>query len=429
MIIKKFVDKDSRSAMARVRDEFGAEAVVLSSRSVGDSFEMIAAANYDEYDVLRQCDDLPQEEFASGPAAVVRLPSAPAPQIPVEEEVAKTPAANEPAKKSASNSAKDSDNGPSLQTLQTELASLRELIQKELPKYSSGPSRAPNPARAAIKSRLARLGVSKDLSLELINEIPDLLSQKESWQSLVKLMTGKLKQNEETLLETGGIAAFIGPVGSGKTSTVAKIASAHLMTHGRGELGLITTSGVGDAPNTRLIKFANAMGIPCIEANTATHLKAAVEEFSDKKLVLIDTPGMERNDLRLTMQLAEFRLTNHPIDSYLVVSAESDGTTLEKTINAFSRYKPVGLVVTKVDKSLNLGGIIETLVRRREGLSYISDGTRIPGDLYAGGAKIIMKRALSLLNGLEDSDKRSSKQKTQRRRSATSKNLRRVAGQ
>ena len=385
MIIKKFVERDSRSTMAKIRDEFGSEAVVLSSRSVGDEFEMVAAANYDEHDVLQHCEESTRPDARPKSAGA-------------KNESVETASSEISAKRaSASKGPLANSDEPTLSTLQIELAGLKELIQKELPRYSVATRETGKKNVSVLKARFARMGLSSTFVSEILQDLDETDDLKEGWERAVKHLHDALPENEEELIEQGGIAAFVGPVGTGKTSTIAKIAAQHLMAHGRGDIGIISTGGFKDSINNRLIKFAKAMDIPCIEARTATNLKAALEKFSNKKLVLIDTPGMEANDLRLSMQLAEFRLANHPIDSYLVVSAESRGKHLEKTIDAYSRYNPVGLVVTKLDKPQALGGIIETLIRKKAALSYISDGTRIPGDFHIGGSKNLMKRALELV--------------------------------
>ena len=48
MKIKRFLDKDSRSAMARVRAEMGGDAVILSSKNVNGQVELVAAMDFDE---------------------------------------------------------------------------------------------------------------------------------------------------------------------------------------------------------------------------------------------------------------------------------------------------------------------------------------------------------------------------------------------
>ena len=42
MKIKRFLEKDARTAMSRARAELGAEAVILSNKSVGGRVELVA---------------------------------------------------------------------------------------------------------------------------------------------------------------------------------------------------------------------------------------------------------------------------------------------------------------------------------------------------------------------------------------------------
>ena len=48
MKIRRFLEKDSRTAIARARVELGADAVVLSNKSVGNGVELVAAVDLDE---------------------------------------------------------------------------------------------------------------------------------------------------------------------------------------------------------------------------------------------------------------------------------------------------------------------------------------------------------------------------------------------
>ena len=47
MNLRRYVANDMREALAAIRAELGAEAVLLSSRMVGSSVEVIAAVDYD----------------------------------------------------------------------------------------------------------------------------------------------------------------------------------------------------------------------------------------------------------------------------------------------------------------------------------------------------------------------------------------------
>ena len=477
MIIKKFVERDSRTAMAKVRSEFGSEAVVLSSRSLDeDYFEIVAAINYDEQDVMQMFDEKSQSEkvvlapkrsedlaeaetvseslIPSKPSIPTNpseaqtapiaprvgsaaLPEAPPPielnystqglslnqydfaswdfseQLQAQSAEPKSEPEKQPKlepvrepelsvvapkkQKTVSKKSKQlsEDDGPTLAALHSELASLKKLIKQELPKFNQRVKNSNARNLSILKERLANMGMSPSFVNQLTSSLKNTDNLRSSWKYLVDELSKKLDQDSESLIETGGVAAFVGPKGSGKTSVIAKVAASHLMAHGRGALGIVSTGGNRKSAGRRLAKFAQAMNIPYVEVETATGLKCALDEFSDKQLVLIDTPGMDGSDLRLTMQLAEFRLANHPIKSYLVVSADSGRKNIERAINAYSRYDTAGLVVTKIDQVSVLGDVLEALIRKNTKLSYISDGTRITSNLHEGGAQIVIEKALA----------------------------------
>ncbi|MEY2666282.1 MAG: hypothetical protein RLZZ384_453, partial [Pseudomonadota bacterium] len=53
MKIKRFFAENIRQAMQMVRDELGADAVIMSNRSVDGGVEIVAARDFDEQEVIR----------------------------------------------------------------------------------------------------------------------------------------------------------------------------------------------------------------------------------------------------------------------------------------------------------------------------------------------------------------------------------------
>ena len=95
MKIKRFLSKDSRSAMAQVRAEMGPDAVILSNKKIDGQIELVAAMDFDEH-ALR--------EKAAAEAAV---------PLSVDE-------------------SRKSDESPTLNELQRELGKLRSMLEGEL---------------------------------------------------------------------------------------------------------------------------------------------------------------------------------------------------------------------------------------------------------------------------------------------------------
>src|SRR5690606_26659480 len=81
MRIKRFIAADMRSALKMVRDEQGAEAVILSSNPTADGIEVVAATDYDEALVHQALRAAAPAEYAkapqAAPAASVSPPAVP----------------------------------------------------------------------------------------------------------------------------------------------------------------------------------------------------------------------------------------------------------------------------------------------------------------------------------------------------------------
>ena len=95
------------------------------------------------------------------------------------------------------------------------------------------------------------------------------------------------------------VAAFIGPTGVGKTTTIAKIAArASLMDGARVALITIDTFRVGAID--QLQRYADLMELPLHVAGTSAALRAAVRNNQGADLILVDTAGRgPRRDCQL----------------------------------------------------------------------------------------------------------------------------------
>ncbi|MEN8822589.1 MAG: flagellar biosynthesis protein FlhF, partial [Abyssibacter sp.] len=84
MKIKRFLARDMRAAFRMVREEQGPDAVILSSRRIGDQIEVVAALDYDaalvQQALRRDSGETEQAEVgttAPAAAATAQAPAAP----------------------------------------------------------------------------------------------------------------------------------------------------------------------------------------------------------------------------------------------------------------------------------------------------------------------------------------------------------------
>src|SRR5262245_29586834 len=195
--------------------------------------------------------------------------------------------------------------------------------------------------------RLLASGMDETLARHLIEKAqnslePDKLNEAVSVQEQVARLVMKSTPASGPLQTTAGepmVAAFVGPTGVGKTTTIAKLA-AHYALGDKRKVALVTLDTYRIAAVERLRLFAKIIGLPVDVVLTADELHQALARHHDKDVVLIDTAGRSQRD---TLQMAE--LTSFFADSqctavHLVLSATASPANLSDTV---ARFKPLGV--------------------------------------------------------------------------------------
>jgi len=220
MNLRRYVANDMREALAAIRAELGAEAVMLSSRKVGSSVEVIAAVDYDgsfggepdtaadeasaralgayEQAARRSVaqaaapqDRAPQQaptpiRTAPAQAAAAARAAAPAEALvspPSVDEGAGAAAAAQPSQAAAPAAAAD---GPTAASLALEIQDLRRLLETQLASLAWSDLNRQAPVRARVLRELAKLGVDAVVAAELAGEVPGSASFQEAMRLVVR---------------------------------------------------------------------------------------------------------------------------------------------------------------------------------------------------------------------------------------------------
>ncbi len=99
------------------------------------------------------------------------------------------------------------------------------------------------------------------------------------------------------------IVALVGPTGVGKTTTVAKLASEQLLKHKK-QVALITVDTFRIAAVEQLKVYARIMGLPISVVNGKDELRQAIDSHSQADVILVDTGGRSQRD---ELQMSELR--------------------------------------------------------------------------------------------------------------------------
>ncbi len=423
MKIKRFVADSMREALERVRLEQGPDAVIISNRRIDGGIELITAVDYDETlieEALKRIRPSASLAAPAAPAALAAPAEAAAAVAPTPagrrrsaspQPAAKPVVAPEPTPVVAAERPRvvwSQDEG--LLAMRREVESLRTLLQEQLASLAWSDRLRREPLKALVLKDLSQLGVAPDIARALAERVPAQTSSAGASRLAPALLLKHLSAIEHGALDAGGVFAIVGPTGVGKTTTIAKLAARWALRHGAQDLALVSLDHYRIGARDQLLTFARILGVPMHVATSARELGAVLEGLSSRRLVLIDTAGMSPHDDRLAEQFATLAVPGRRIQTLLALAANAEQHALDEIIRSYTRARPEGLVLTKLDESASLGAALSVALRHALPLAWLTDGQRVPDDLHAAPQKRVwlVKKAQKLaarssaLNGVDD---------------------------
>ena len=380
MKIKRYLDKDMRHVLRRVREDQGPDAVILSNRRVEEGIEVIAAIDYDEALVRHALGVSPEAEETISSDALARLA-----EDDVATKVDTTPA--QPEVVSAELVAHRPQDDRVLKDMQDEISSMRGLLETQLSGLVWKDTARRSPIRAQVLRNLARLGLAPDVANIVVDRLEPIENMRSLWHAPLAELAQLIPVRETSILEEGGVFALVGPTGVGKTTTIAKIASQFAMNHWADDIALVSADSFRIGAREHLQAFANILGVKVYSASSSEELSATLERLKSKKLVLIDTEGRSPRDRTLANRLASYGRNQDRVRFFLTLSAATQEAGLDEAVREFDKVPLEGCIITKVDEAAQLGCVISTLVRHDLRAAFFSDGQRIPEDLHPSASK------------------------------------------
>jgi flagellar biosynthesis protein FlhF len=269
--------------------------------------------------------------------------------------------------------------------MRNELHIIRQLIEQQNNVNTSSSQ------RELLINHFRDHGYSYATANNIINHIEPKSSLAESWQQAQTLISERLPQCQEDLLNHGGIAALVGPTGVGKTTTIAKLAAHFVKRHGHDQIGIITIDNYRIAAHEQISTYGTILDVPVKIATDAQDLTIILHEFKDKKLILIDTAGFNHNDEKIIDNMSMLRRgINRKLLKYLVLSATTRTTQLKNIVNIYKTYNINSLIITKLDEARVTGGALSVAMEHNLPISFITDGQRVPEDLRLASCDFLL---------------------------------------
>ncbi|HCY86216.1 MAG TPA: protein FlhF [Desulfobacteraceae bacterium] len=256
-----------------------------------------------------------------------------------------------------------------------------------------------------ILSSLLRCGVSERLAASLIEAAAEAMPMESDPEQRVRrlkkhvmqlcLSRLKIKDYFERSNSSGvpHVAAFVGPTGVGKTTTIAKLA-AFLTFNRKMKVGLISIDNYRIGAFEQLKAYAGIMGLVCVPAFTGEDLACALDRMRSMDMVLIDTAGHSHYDKEKIDEILGLIKNDFKISVHLTLSVTAELINMREAAAAFSVFNPDTYVFTKIDETKRCGKILDQVSEFDIPVSLVTNGQKVPEDLIVPDRQQLLKLIL-----------------------------------
>jgi flagellar biosynthesis protein FlhF len=320
------------AVLSLVRSEQGAEAVILSQRRLDDGVELMVASQ-------------PPEQM----------------DVRVEDTI-----------------------GTDLARLRQEVGELKKLLL-ESRKPAGRPSGKARPEQDQGEEyrKLRRLGLSKTVVRRMLQMAEGL-----NWRERLTLLASMLTTVDQDIVAGGGLFVLVGPTGSGKSTTIAKLAARYVLANGPDDLALVTMDTFGIAAHEQLRAIGRILKVPVQVVDKQHSLERVLHDLRHKSLVLVDTAGLSRSDQRLRQQMTRIDELGKRAKTLLVLPANSQRTAMAAACQTYKTANFSACILSKLDDTVSLGEVLSFCIEHVLPLAYVTNGQEVPDAIAAGDALV-----------------------------------------
>lgn len=362
MKLRTFVAPNAAEAMGQIRREIGDEAIIIATREHPNGGTAVTV-------VVEEAE--PQITADIGPAMVeeeefvpISRPAARPQLVPQQRE----PAPREP--------------GP------------REPALQE-PEPEPEPFSITEPDRENVAETLYAAFRTHRLPAAIGGRLMDLATQYETGDAVTALAAALNQTFDFSPVEASHLAGpimAVGPPGSGKTQSLAKLAARCAMS-GR-KVTMITTDIERTGRSAPFAGFAAKLGCVLVEAPDLKTLNRAVATAVSADLVVIDTPGANHFNPHELDYLRDC-LIDGLVEPLLVVPAGMDPVEAADVAESFAGIGAQRAIVTRLDLTRRLAGLLAFGHDKMLALAQFGIGEKIKDGLRDASPKALAQALLT----------------------------------
>ena len=289
------------------------------------------------------------------------------------------------------------------------LEGLGNILRKSVDKIKSAVFVDKSLVESIVKD-LQRALISADVSISLVKELSEKIREEgekyvkniEKKEHLIKLLYDEVQniiggEKKELILGKKESILFVGLYGTGKTTSIAKIAS-YYKKRGR-KVALLGLDVHRPAASEQLEQLGKKIEIPVFvdksEKDPIKIYEKYKKELDKYDLVLIDSAGRDALEESLIKEIKDISKKISPTQSILVIAADI-GQTAKTQAQKFKESCNVdGVIITRMDSSAKAGGALTACKEVDAPVYFIGTGEHV-GDIEQFNPKSFVSRLLGM---------------------------------
>ena len=262
----------------------------------------------------------------------------------------------------------------------------------------------------SIVKDLQRALIEADVNVPLVLELTKKIKQAalderikgiEKKEHIIKLLhdelVGLLGQKRDIKLEKHNVFLMVGLYGSGKTTTISKLASYYTKRGSRAcAIGLDVHR---PAASEQLKQLCDKLNITAFidknEKDPKKIWKKFEPELKDYSLVLVDTAGRDSLEEDLIKEIKEISKLVKPSETLLVMPADIGQTAKKQALGFKSAVDITGVIITRMDSTAKGGGALTACAEVKAPVVFIGTGEK-PADLEPFNPESFLSRLLGM---------------------------------
>lgn len=229
-----------------------------------------------------------------------------------------------------------------------------------------------------------------EIRQQLEASLPDAPSNGEFEYIVLNKIVSSVSTDNSDRVNPPNLFALLGSAGSGKTTTIAKIAALYSQGEHPRKVRIVSIAqGQSNRDLTVRTGKALSLAVSCISEENEAYSAFRVGDGND--LIFIDTDAVH-----ISSSLYEFRTFNllnccdkSNLKYFMTVPATMKSSDIEKVFEIFNAYHISGIIVTMSDMTTTMGNIISLCHEKKLPVIFIADGRRIPKDIHGASSSLL----------------------------------------